>query len=182
MWKIARQTGDYRKFLRLHSTHLIQRSSTLSVSCDGQELLILACRSLEIYRVLGSAGTAQKQPFLDVQLPSDIDDLLHAVATSSGHFIILHSLKQVAETERSNEKKKRMYAVSKVAKYGRLVVRRFILQNETQQLALDSDDRVFVADRVSGRVIFLDSDLRWIQILCPMECEVERIVKLPHRL
>jgi len=187
VWKIARQTGDHQKFLDLQFIHFIQWPSTMSVSCDGQELLILALRSLYIYGAFGPEVVSQK-PHLVVQLPSDVVEPYHAVGTSSGHFIIIHSLaKDVDETAGPKKEKKQMFVVSKVTRDGRLVVRRFLPQNMTQELnyprylALDSDDRVFVADEENNRVVFLDSDLSWIRILCPIEDEVKAIWT-PHRL
>ena len=141
-----------------------------------------------IYRTFGPQIAAQK-PFLIVQLPSDIDDPLHAVETSSGHFLVLHSLEKDADetTKLKVNKKELLFAVSKVTRDVRLVVRRFVSQNKTQELndpnylALDSGDRVFVADKGSHRVILLDSDLNWSRILSPTECEDEG-TRMPHRL
>ena len=68
-----------------------------------------------------------------------------------------------------------------------MVVSRFVPQNETQELnnscylALDSDDRVFVADSGSDRVVLLDSDLSWIRVLCPTEDD-DLISSSQHRL
>src|SRR6218665_205675 len=143
---------------------------------------------------------ANQKPLIVVRLPSDIQTPLHAVETSSGHFITLHSLERVVgeitgseEDERKvaeedeKEKHQPLIVVSKLTRDGRLVVRRFIPQNQTQALndpyylALDSDDRVFVADTGRDRVILLDSDLRWIRILCSAEEEDKRTLA-PHTL
>lgn len=149
----------------------------MSVSCDGQLILILALCSLDVYTssTFRPEGAAQK-PLLIVQLPSDIKDPRHAVQTPSGYFIILHSLEQRC-------------VVSKVTGDGRFVVRRFIPQNETQRLTdpryltLDSNDRVFVSDVTRERVILLNSDLTWIPILRPVEDEVNgRLTSGPNRL
>jgi len=186
VWKIARQTGDYHKFLDLQATQL-PRIPTLSVDCNGHELLILTPRSLNIYRSFRPEGVAQK-PLLTVQLPFDIEAPLHAVETSSGHFIILHSLKQDhVMFARYMPTMDRLFAVSKVTRDGRLVVRRFVPQNETQELsdprylALDSDDRVFVANGGTNRVTLLDSDLSWIRICCSTQYEDNGTI-MPHRL
>ena len=187
LWKIARKTGNYHKFLHLQFTYF-PRLVMLPVSCDGQELLILTPRSLDIYRASRPRGAVQK-PLLTVHLPSDIDDPLHAVETSSGDFVVLHSVeKDVNETVKLKVREKQLlFAVSKVTRDGRLVRRRFVPQNEAQELkapcylALDSDDRVFVADEGSGRVILLDSDLSWIRIFCQSDFEDQGKI-LPHRL
>jgi len=115
---------------------------------------------------------------------------LHAVETPSEHFIILHSHKQdvVGETAQSRQKWKETFTVSKVTRDGRLVVRRFVPQNETQELnhpcylALDSDDRVFVADGENERVILLNSDLNWIRSICWTKDENDAEISMPHRL
>ena len=186
VWKIARQTGDYHKFLYLQSSHLFHYPSTLSVSCDGQELLILTRHSLAIYRAVG-LEVVDQEPLHVVQLPSDFEDPLHAVEASSGHFVVLHSLKQdFGNTTEPKAKEKRMFVISKLTRDGRLVVRRFIPQNKTQQLKgpyyleLDSDDRVFVVDDVNNRVMLLDSDLSWMQIICPSEGK-DRTIRTPYR-
>jgi len=180
VWKIARFGGNNPNFLDI--AHLSERPPTLSVSSDGQELLILTLTSLEIYRVFGLEGAVQK-PLLIVQLPSDIGDPRHAVETSSGHFIILHSLvKYVGEKQM-----KQMLAVSKVTRDGRLVVRRVVPKNTEHEpsrscyLALDSNARVFVADENNDRVFVLDSDLSWIQNLCSTE-DVDKSIRRPFRL
>src|SRR6218665_1847360 len=187
VWKIARQTGDYQKFLDLQSAHF-SLPAALSVSCDGRELQIVTLRSLGICGAFGPKGAAQKT-LLIVQLPSGIEKPLHAVETSSGHFVVLHSLvKDDNENAGSTKKrKKKDFVASKVSRDGRLVVRRFVPQqkshelNNPRYLALGSDDRVFVADEWNDRVVLLDSDLNWIRILCPTEDEAKRTIA-PHRL
>src|SRR6218665_3588167 len=114
VWRIARQTGDHHKFLNLQSIHFFQWPSKLSVSCDGQRLLLLTRWSLNIYEVFEPEGTTQES-ISTVELPSDIESPLHAVETSSGHFVIVHRLKQdVRDTADPREEKKRVVVVSKV--------------------------------------------------------------------
>jgi len=80
--------------------------------------------------------------------------------------------------------------ISELTRDGQMVIRRLIPLGETQQLnysgnylSLDSDDRVFVADRGNGRVILLDSDLNWKQSLCPTKDEKEETrIQEPWRL
>src|SRR6218665_1979390 len=103
-------------------------------------------------------------------------------------FVIVHRLKQdVRDTADSREEKKGVVVVSKVTRDGRLVISRFVPQTKTQELssvcylALDSDDRVFVAEADNRRVILLNSDLSSIRILCPTEDEDVGTIA-PHRL
>src|SRR6218665_1211344 len=69
--------------------------------------------------------------------------------------------------------------ISELTRDGQMVIRRFIPSDETQQLndckylLIDSDDRVFVSDEGNDRVILLDSDLKWNQILCPTKKDEE---------
>ena len=72
---------------------------------------------------------------------------------------------------------------------GQMVVCRFIPSDETQQLndckylLIDSDDRIFVADEGNDRVILLDSDLKWNQILCQRKKdEEEQNIRWPYSL
>ena len=77
--------------------------------------------------------------------------------------------------------------ISELTRDGQMVIRRFILSGETQQLndckylLFDSDDRVFLAR--NHRVILLDSDLKWNQILCPTKKdEKEQNIQWPCSL
>ena len=104
-----------------------------------------------LYSTFRSEGAAQK-PLYIVPLPSEIEESRHTVVTSSGHFVILQSLKQdVGDTAESIGENKRMLVVSKVTRDGSLIICRFVPQNESKELkdpwhlALDSGDHVFVA-------------------------------------
>src|SRR6218665_3467222 len=50
VWKILRQSGKHHKFLSLQSAHFQGAASTLSVSCYGQQLMILTRSSVVVYR------------------------------------------------------------------------------------------------------------------------------------
>ena len=184
VWKVERQTGDYHKFLQLPFIHFFRWPSTLSVSCDGKQLLMLTHYSLVVYGALRSEEAAQEE----LKLPSDIIDPRQAVETSSGHFIVLHVLEKDVDVPAGSteEEKQLIFVVSKVIKdedKKTKVVLRFIPQNKTQELnrpcylALDSDDQVFVADEYNNRIILLDSDLSWVRIICPID-DGPRIVAL----
>ena len=86
-------------------------------------------------------------------------------------------------------KRKMVLVVSELTRDGQVVVRRFILSNETQELfdfsylSIDVDDRVFVANPVNDTVVLLDSDLKWNRIMCPTtEEKEEQVIKGPWRL
>src|SRR6218665_4002255 len=90
----------------------------------------------------------------------------------------------------SNRRRQEMASmISELTRDGQMVIRRFIPSDETQQLnycqylLIDSDDRVFVADEGNRRVILLDSDLKWNQILCPTKKdEKEQNIRCPYNL
>ena len=78
--------------------------------------------------------------------------------------------------------------VSELSRVGQIVVRRFIPSNEAHQLnlygylSLDSDDRVFVADKENARVILLDSDLNLNRTLSPTSEGKNTRIRGPWRL
>src|SRR6218665_2004219 len=90
----------------------------------------------------------------------------------------------------SNRRRQEMTPIiSEFTRDGQMVIRRFIPSDETQQLnnceylLIDSDDRVFVVDEGNHRVILLDSDLKWNQILCPTKKdEEEQNIRWPRNL
>ena len=73
--------------------------------------------------------------------------------------------------------------VSELTRDGQKVIRRFKAVNKEQRLrghsfiSLDSDDRVFVIDPGNQRVILLDSNLKWNQVLCPVTEQETKIVR-----
>jgi len=80
------------------------------------------------------------------------------------------------------------WGICELTRDGQMVICRFNPSNETQELnepqhiSLGSDDRVFLADFGSGRVILLDCDLKWNRILCPTEEKEETRIQHPFRL
>ena len=143
------------------------RPTTLSVSCDGQLLVINETSS--ILMIYGSEADILSS----IQLQSDIQNPRHAIITSIGNFVILHQcVKKVEEgnTESRGNTMELQWVVSEITRDGQLVIRRFIPPNEIQRLndpqylAIAPDGRVFVADTGNNRVISLDSNLKWNQL------------------
>ena len=171
VWKITDDQHNIIKWLTtIHTPH------TLSVSSDGQ--LLLVSRRSSSLMIYGSDAELIRY----IQLSTDIDQLTHAVETSLGNFIILHQLMEKEDRWGSVGLRKRTrvmkWVVSELSADGQTVIRRFIPSNEEQTLSdppclsLGCDDQVFVSDsgefseRGRGRVIVLDSDLKWNRILC----------------
>lgn len=94
-----------------------------------------------------------------VHLSIDIENPLHAVETSRGHFIVSHKWRV-----------SRSWGVSELTRDGQ-TVHRFCPKGKAQELnnpsnlSLDANDRVFVVDFYNHRVVLLESDLRWGQTL-----------------
>ena len=166
IWKITRETDDQHKIIKWLTTDYTP--DVRSVSSDGHVLMIKdSSHRLMIY---GSDAELIRS----IQLPTEIEDPLHAVETSIGNFIILHkTIFNKNEPIRDLTDSDLVYFVSELSRDGQTVIRCFIPSDKTQKLnsprhlSLDSDDRVFVADFHNRRVILLDSDLKWNQIICP---------------
>ena len=173
------------------------------MSSDGELLMVNnASHSLMIYE-------SDAELIRSIRLPVDIVYACHAVETSTRNFIVIHTeeeKKMVAEVEKEtvehkerleridedgeSNRRKSLLGISQLTRDGQMISRRIIALNEPRQLtfhdyyiSLDSDDRVFVADRDNDRVILLDSDLKWSRILCSTNEEIEdRKIRLPRRL
>ena len=178
IWKITKEKGDGHKVMKWLTTG--HEPDTISVSVDGN--LLMVHDSSPILTIYGSDA----EIIQSIHLPPDIKDPVHAVETSIGNFIILHSWTKKAEHWSGLTDREKNWVVSELTRDGQEVIRRFIPANKDQELydpsyiSLDSDDRVFVTDTMNGSVILLDSDLEWNQIISPSE---ELLVwKLPHRL
>ena len=180
VWKIAREFDGQHKVINWMTTEY--EPWTLSVSSDGQLLVVSASSSLLM--IYGSDAALCRS----IQLPTDIRDPFHAVETSIGSFIILHQWVEKEEDTETTLCGRTIWVVSELCRDGQTVTRRFIPRDGTQQLndpkylSLDSDDQVFVADQRNSRVILLDSDLTWNQIICPTKEEQETIIGRPYRL
>lgn len=121
----------------------------MSVSKSGQ--LLMANKELSsILRVYGPDAKLH----LSISLHPRIEFPIHVVETSTGNFVILHSLE-----------KDRM--ISTLSRDGKTIVHTYQPENEEQPLtplpgcylSIDSNNRVFVADFYNNRVILLDSNL-----------------------
>ena len=197
--KITRETNDQHKIIKWLTTDYKPR--TLSVSSDGQLLMVNdSSHCLMIYG-------PDAEFIQSILFPSHIIYPRHAVETSIGNFVIIHNeeqeekvMEEVKHKVRLERKKRKVgsygrrkdviLVVSELDRDGQMVNRRFIPSNEPRQLnfngyylSLDSDDRVFMTDRESGRVILLASDLKWNRILCPTKEENEATrIREPFRL
>lgn len=125
------------------------KPKSMSVSKSGRLLMVSdePSPSLRVY------GPADAQLLQSVFLPRDIKRPLHAVELSSGHFVVYHQT----------------LAVCLLSRDGKTIIRSYRPENDEQRtggrLCVDSNDRVFVADTYNHRVILLDSNLLWKQVL-----------------
>ena len=189
VWKITRETNNQHKIVNWLTTDL--EPSNLSVSIDGQ--LLIVSKSPSILKIYQPDGKCIRS----IRLPKDIVEPRHAAETSIGNFIIIHEFMEKEEKEEdedkgswsSGRKKVTKCVVSELTRDGQMVIRRFLPSNESQKLndpfylTLDSDDRVFLADRENQRAVLLDSDLKWNRILCPAKEDVEEtMIRWPQRL
>lgn len=183
--KLTKETDDQYLLANWLKTHFMPNN--LSVSSEGHLLMIKhRSPSLMIY---GPDATLIRA----VPLPSNIEDPHHAVETSVGNFIIIHDEEdnemRMARLAKERERPKVRWGlsvpmrrvlksvVSELTKDGRTIIRRFVSFDQElkypEYISLDSDDRVFVTDNWNHRVILLDSDLRWNQIICSASEEKE---------
>ena len=199
IFKITRERDNHHKIIKWLTTDypLI----TVSVSSDGQLLMIRhSSNSLMIY---GSDAELIRS----IPLPGNIICPHHAVQTSIGNYVVIHTQeKEVVEVEDSvikewkrkdwlerseggeesnGGRKDMVLVVSELNRDGQMVIRRFIATNEPRHvfdyyLSVHSDDRVFVADTGNDRMILLNSDLRCYRVLCLTKDE--RRVRRPQRL
>lgn len=170
IFRVTRETGE-EKPLKL----VDHDPRNLSVSSDGQVLVIN--RSQPTCLTIFRPGAKH---FRSIELPRDVGyPVIHAVETSTGNFIILSRLEKIEEKKLSVGTDRIKNGICEVTGDGQTVIRRLIpssemlMLNSNSYLALDDDDRVFVADNGNGRVILLDFDLTWNRILCPVKEETK---------
>jgi len=167
-WKIVREENDEYKISKWLTTDYLPVS--LSMMKNGQILLVKALSSSLI--ILGTEADLLET----IQLPEDIKNPLHAVKTSIGNFVILHLWAENVE-KYTGKQWLQTWSISEVTSDAQMVIRSFIPSNEKQiprdpsYLALDSDDRVLVADNGNRRVFLLDSNLKWNRILCEVRAD-----------
>lgn len=165
------------------------RPTTLSVTKDDQLLMVSkAPAQAAILRVYDTDAQLR----LSTQLPAGISVPRHAVKTTKGNFIILYvSRRNVADetSEKSRGESEDMQnmnlMVGEVSRDGRTIIRsrRNLFEQDRLKmmnfykgyLETDSEGRVFVADISNNRVILLDSELRWNQLLTPTTDEIDEI-------
>lgn len=173
VWKITGEADGEYKIIKWLSVDDL--SVPMSVSRDGHVLMFLYLFTLKVY---GSDAKLIRS----VQLPEYIGNLRHAMETTGGNFIIVHESsgktsieeatgekeERVGERGSRGRKKEIRWCISESTMDGQ-IVRGYIPSNEQLRgevnLALYSDDQVFVADKEGG-VILLDSDLKFKQIIC----------------
>ena len=191
IWKITKETDEQHKIIKWLDTSYYCTPEALSVSNDGQLLMIND--SAHSLMIRGSDAELIRK----IPLPTSIRRPRHAVETSIGNFIIIHVEESAKELTEEGQPKKWLErndgksassgssnvdrtVVSELTRDGHMIIRRFIspdaTQNASEYLSLDSDDRVFVVDTHNDRVILLDSDLKWNRILCPTRGESEEMI------
>ena len=186
IWKIrhAREANEEHTIIKWLSTDNY-RPTNLSMANDGRLLVVGYASS--IVRIYGSNA----ELIQTIHLPRDIEKTIHAVETPSGNCIILYCWLEKRETENttriglSDKKTVMNWGIYKLTGARQIISRRFIPSDETQKLdnpryiSLDSDDRLFVADR--HRVLLLDIDLKWNKRFSPPKDE-GRNIERPERM
>lgn len=155
VWKVTSVKDEVSKWL-----DGVNNPFTLSVTCDGRVLLLrwVEPPCLEIY------GTDARL-IRTIQPPPTFEYPRHAVETPQGTWIICYWVRhdrtwgvcEIGEVDKNAE------TAEIVRKFN--PVERGELLNHTYHLALDSYNRVFVADNSNNRVVLFDPDFRWSEIL-----------------
>lgn len=162
VWKMM--TTDHRVIKWLEG---IEDVSTLSISNDGLVLISRCIEPCSLETYSPDASLVHR-----IILPDNYINLMRAVMTSKGTFVIAHQM----WTESDDSCR---WEISEVNQDGQIINRYPNELNEPYYLSLDSDDRVFVADYQTDRVIMLDSNLKWRRILLNRE---EDGISFPHSL
>lgn len=161
--------------------------NSISMSKRGH-LLMASSKPSPSLRIYGSDSQLQHFIFLHERIKYP----LHAVDSSTGNFIISHKLvknkKCFLEEQSANIwKYSEELAISVLSRDGKTIISNFDAENEEQRLStliysdlfpwfdcfdagylcIDSCDQVSVADQYNSRVILLDPDLHFKQILIP---------------
>lgn len=153
IWKIRSKTDHHYEVTNWCNAGF---PFTMSVSSDGQLAMVRSDYLRPVLEIHNSDATL----LCSINLPRYIQNPRHAVETSTGSFVILHDWTSIS--------KKVKLCISELTRSG-WVFHHFVPQNDEQQLgvpyqlALDSDDRVLVADHWNYRMILLNSDLTWNQ-------------------
>lgn len=147
----------------------ISEPHTLSISNDGTMLLLLVGNPprLETY-------DHDSTLIRSLELPLDVEDPRHALESSTGTYVISYGWSGT-----------KTQGLVELASDGR-VLRTNEPLNEWQQLknphhlAIDAENRVYVADFYNNRVLLLDSNLHWDQR--EVLTEDKNGISKPHRL
>lgn len=164
IWKISpeeRQEDGETKHTLLESSAVSRlRSFTVTVTNGGQILIVNPRRSAFLFC---ESEFKFCSPDL-IKLPIEIDSPYQVVENSEGNFIFLH--RTYIETDLNNDD---LWNISEVSRNGNTIIRqvvgidkRWLAGDGSVFLCVDPDDRVFLADTDNGRLILLDSCLRFI--------------------
>jgi len=143
---------------------------TISVSRDGLRVLLARQGQPCCVEIYGQDGVRIQR----LMLASDVETVRHAVETSKGNLVVSHKWKASGK-----------WGVCEVNRDGQ-ILHRFVAKNGRQQaldeplhVAVDDEQRVFVADYKNNRVIQFDSDLNWIRIALKKDNDT---IQEPNRL
>lgn len=168
VWKITSPKHRVSKWLSG-----IGNPYTLSVTADGH--VILPRQGFPSYVII---YTSNAVPVRCIQLPADLESPLHAVASSTEKLWLSYG-----------KLYRRTRGICEVTAEGK-VVRSYEPEESHQeledsaghpcQLSLDPvSDRLFVADYGNNRVILLNSDLSWNQVVV---CKTKDGIRQPSRI
>jgi hypothetical protein len=155
----------------------VQNVVSLSVTSDGRLVMLIATDlqgkspnvtwhgRLEVY----SPGGV---PLTKITLPADILNPRHAVQTASGTFIVSHGNKDTALNRVCEVTSD--YGVI-VASYGHQPGSEPGQLNTPFRIALDSEERIIVADRINDRVVLLDRKLNLQRVLLTWTSHIDGI-------
>lgn len=143
---------------------------TISISRDGLRVLMARQGQPCCVELYGQDGLKIQR----LLFPSDVESVRHAVETPKGNLVVSHKWKATGK-----------WGVCEVNRDGQ-ILHRFSAKNGRQQaldeplhVAVDSDQRVFVADYRNNRVIQFDSELNWIRIALTKDSDA---IEEPSRL
>lgn len=200
VWKVSLPEGEITEWMSF-----ISWPYTLSVTKNGSVMMLQqftdAADTEDDEELLGDASSDQKYRLELYKEDTSVDNILkmpafinfpfHAVENSTGNFIISYNgLAQIVEqdvqrhTLEEHPVAEITWGICELNKYGESL-HYFLPQNLLQQfvlpcyLALDADDRVFVADQERNQVILLSSRLEWSFL---SKHEVDQNICMPRRL
>lgn len=163
IWKVS--AANYTISLWLSD---LEHVTALSVTNDGRVLIINQDENLEIYE--HNAQLTDSIHLHDLGIP------FHAVQTSAGSFIVCHRM--VHEEDDGD-----VWLVSELDTEGALIRsssdKDAAHLSEPSHLFIDSNDRLFVADRWSSRVVLFDEELNWNRTILSEEHDG---IQLPMRI